>query len=139
MEDCIFCKIVAGQIPCFKIYEDEMTLAFLDINPVTRGHTLVIPKRHSADLYDVEIRDLAAVHQSSRRIIHAIKQSMDPVGVAIVQLNGRGVNQIIMHYHVHLIPRGADEPELTVSHMGAKEGDMDALKNVAEKIAAAVM
>jgi len=138
MEACIFCKIVKGEIPCSKVYEDDATLAFLDINPVTEGHTLVIPKHHSENLYEVPLEDLASVHRATQIVVRAIRNALDPIGVALVQLNGRGVNQIIMHYHVHLIPRSADDPELVVSDMGAKEMDQEALSRTAKKIADAI-
>ncbi len=139
MEDCIFCKIVKGEMPCFKIYEDAHTLAFPDINPVTTGHTLVIPKNHYENLYEIAPEDLAAVHESAQKVMHGIRQALDPIGVAVLQLNGRGVNQVVMHYHVHLIPRAADDPPLALSDCGAKPADMDQLKETAEKIAAVVM
>lgn len=138
MEECTFCKIVKGEIPSFKIYEDEYTLAFPDINPVSEGHTLIVPKRHSENLFEIPTEDLTAVHRATQIVIHAIQDALNPIGVAVVQLNGRGVNQIIMHYHVHLIPRAANEPPLVVSDMGAKEADMNALKQTADKIAAAI-
>jgi len=68
-------------------------------------------------------------------VIRGLREALDPIGVAVLQLNGRGVNQVVMHYHVHLIPRSADEPQPAVSHCGAKPGDMDSLKEIAEKIA----
>ncbi len=138
MEECTFCKIVKGEIPSFKIYEDEYTLAFPDINPVSEGHTLVIPKRHSENLFEIPAEDLIAVHQATQIVIHAIQNALNPIGVAVVQLNGKGVNQIIMHYHVHLVPRAADGPPLVVSDMGAKQANMDSLKQTADKIAAAI-
>jgi len=138
MEDCIFCKIVKGEMPCFKIYEDDHTLAFPDINPVTRGHTLVIPKNHHENLFEIASEDLTAVHRSTQKVIHGIQKALNPIGVAVLQLNGRGVNQVVMHYHVHLIPRAADDPPLALSDCGAKPGDMDELKETAEKIAAVV-
>lgn len=138
MEDCIFCKIVKGEMPCFKIYEDDHTLAFPDINPVTRGHTLVIPKNHHENLFEIAPEDLTAVHRSAQKVIHGIQKALNPIGVAVLQLNGRGVNQVVMHYHVHLIPRAADDPPLALSDCGAKPGDMDELKETAEKIASVV-
>jgi histidine triad (HIT) family protein len=138
MEDCIFCKIVKGEIPCFKVYEDNSVLAFEDINPISEGHTLIIPKRHAENLWEIPSDDLAAIHLASQKIIHAIKEALNPKGVAVLQLNGRGVNQLVMHYHLHLMPRTADSAELPVSCWDLKEGDMEAIKKTAEKIASAV-
>lgn len=138
MEDCIFCKIVRGEIPCFKVYEDDNVLAFEDINPVSEGHTLIIPKRHAENLWEIPSEDLTAIHQASQKIIHAIREALQPSGVALLQLNGRGVNQVVMHYHLHLMPRADDGPELPVSCWELKPGDMEAIKKTAEKIASAL-
>jgi len=138
MEDCIFCKIVKGELPGFKVYEDERVLAFEDINPVTEGHTLVIPKAHAENLWEITDEDLAAVQLASKKVIHAIRSALKPLGVVAVQLNGRAVNQVIMHYHLHLIPRLEGSPELQWTGWEMKPGNMDVIKATAEKIAAAV-
>ncbi len=138
MEDCIFCKIVKGEIPCFKVYEDDRVLAFSDINPIAEGHTLIIPKKHAENLWEIPGEDLSAIHLASQKIIQAIREALDPTGVAVLQLNGRGVNQVVMHYHLHLMPRTADSPELPVSCWDLKEGDMEAIKETSEKIASAM-
>jgi histidine triad (HIT) family protein len=137
MEECIFCKIIRGEIPCHQVYEDENNIAFLDINPVTEGHSLVVPKNHAENLYEISAEDLASVHQASQRVIRAIRQALQPTGVAVVQLNGRGVNQIIMHYHVHLIPRPQGSAPLVVSDMGAQAANQESLRKIAEKVSAA--
>ena len=137
MEDCIFCKIIKGEIPCFKVYEDEKCLAFADINPIAEGHTLIIPKKHAENLFEITDESLAAVHMASKKVIQGIKDALNPIGVAALQLNGRGVNQVVMHYHLHLIPRLEGNPALPM-HWELKQGDMDAIGQTAEKIAAAV-
>ncbi|MGD8388193.1 MAG: HIT family protein [Desulfobacteraceae bacterium] len=139
MEDCLFCKIARGEIPCYKVYEDDRVIAFADINPVSEGHSLVVPKAHAENLYEISSEDLAAVHLAAQRILHAMKKALNPLGVAVLQLNGKGVNQIVMHYHVHLIPRVSGAPELPVSHWGAEPGDPEVLKATADKIAAALV
>ena len=138
MEDCIFCKIIKGEIPSFKVYEDNKVLAFEDINPISQGHTLVIPKRHAQDLWEIPGDDLSAVHLASQKIIQAIKDTLNPSGVACLQLNGRGVNQVVMHYHLHLIPRTSGEFELPMTTWEMKAGDMEAIRHTSEKIAAAI-
>jgi histidine triad (HIT) family protein len=138
MEDCIFCKIINGEIPCFKVYEDDKVLAFEDINPISRGHTLVIPKRHAPDLWEIPDTDLSAVHLASQKISRAIKAALDPAGVVCLQLNGRGVNQVVMHYHLHLIPRSPEGAELPMTTWELKEGDMEEIKLTADKIGAAI-
>ncbi|HDZ91019.1 MAG: HIT family protein [Deltaproteobacteria bacterium] len=138
MEDCIFCKIVRGDIPSFRVYEDEKVFAFADINPISTGHTLIIPKRHSRDLWEIPEDDLSAVHLASIKIIRAIREVLKPTGVACVQLNGPGANQVVLHYHLHLVPRMEGDPELPVATWEIREGDMEAVKETARRIAAAV-
>ena len=138
MEGCIFCKIVQGQIPCVKIYEDDRVLAFADINPITRGHTLIIPKAHAENLWQIDEEDLLAVQRASKKIAAAIQASLKPDGIACLQLNGRAVNQVVMHYHFHLIPRCSSEPELKMTAWELVPGDMDQIKQTAASIAAAL-
>ncbi len=138
MEDCIFCKIIKGEIPSFKVYEDDKVIAFEDINPISQGHTLIIPRQHAQDLWEIGPEALSAVHLASKKIIQAIKGALNPSGVACLQLNGPGANQVVMHYHLHLIPRPEDGPELPVTSWELKPGNMDAIKGTAEKIAAAI-
>lgn len=138
MEDCVFCKIAKGEIPSFKVYENDRVLAFEDINPISEGHTLIIPKAHAENLWEIPPEDLTAIHLASRKLIHAIGEALNPDGVAVLQLNGRGANQLVMHYHLHLMPRKAGGPELPVTNWPLKEGDMAAIKATAEKIAAVV-
>lgn len=138
MENCIFCKIVRGDLPCFKVYEDENVLAFQDINPISEGHTLIIPKKHAENLWDISPEDLAAIHLASQKVARAMKKTLRPIGLAALQLNGRGANQAVMHYHLHLVPRKSGTPALTITEWDLKPGNMAALKELAEKIAAAV-
>ena len=138
MDDCIFCKIVAGEIPCFKIHEDDRVLCFADINPITDGHSLIIPKAHHENIWEIPAEDLTAIHRVSKQIAGAMKTALDPAGIAVLQLNGRAVNQVVMHYHLHLIPRAADAPELTMTAWDLKPGDMDRIQATAGRIAAAI-
>ena len=138
MKDCIFCKIVKGEIPSFKVYEDDRIFAFEDINPITTGHTLVIPKHHAENIWEMSEDDLVAISLASKKIAAAIKAVLNPAGIACIQLNGRAVNQVVMHYHFHLIPRSEEEPELTMTQWELVPGDMDRIKNVGEKIAAVI-
>ena len=138
MEGCIFCKIVRGEIPCFKILEDDRVLSFADVNPINAGHTLIIPKRHAENIWEIDGEDLAAIHLASLKIARAMKTSLDPDGIAFLQLNGRAVNQVVMHYHLHLIPRKSSDPKLTMTEWELVPGDMTAIGKTAEKIAAAI-
>ncbi len=138
MEDCIFCKIVKGEIPSFKVFEDDRVLAFMDINPISPGHTLIIPKNHAANLKEISEEDLAAVHRASKKVMAGIESALNASGVACVQLNGRGVNQVVMHYHLHLIPKVPEGPDLPVSKWEIVPGDMNEINGNAEKISSAI-
>ncbi len=138
MEGCIFCKIVRGEIPCFKILEDDRVLSFADVNPINTGHTLIIPKRHAENIWEIDGEDLAAIHLASLKIAKAMKTSLNPDGIALLQLNGRAVNQVVMHYHLHLIPRKSSDPKLTMTEWELVPGDMTAIGKTAEAIAAAI-
>ena len=138
MEGCIFCKIVRGEIPSFKVYEDERVYAFADINPITDGHTLIIPKAHAENLWEMSDKNMTAVGRASKKIAKAMQAVLGPVGIAVLQLNGKVVNQVVMHYHMHLIPKAADGPALKMTEWELIPGDMDKVKSIGEKIAAAV-
>ncbi|MBN2112490.1 HIT family protein [Candidatus Woesearchaeota archaeon] len=105
MENCIFCKIIKGEIPCTKIYEDSKVLAFLDIGPVNKGHTLVVPKEHHETLLDMPDDLLAGVAKATKKIAKAVKEGMKVNGFNVLQSNYRVSGQIVPHYHVHIIPR----------------------------------
>jgi histidine triad (HIT) family protein len=138
MEDCIFCKIIKGEIPSFKVYEDDQVLAFMDINPISPGHALIIPKNHTANLAEISDGDLSAVHRASKKVMVGIEKALGASGVACVQLNGKGVNQVVMHYHLHLIPKVPGGPDLPVSKWEIIPGDMGEINATAEKISAAL-
>jgi len=138
MEDCIFCKIVGGHLPCFKIFENDSVLAFGDINPISRGHSLVIPKVHAENIWEISVEDLTEVHRAARSIASAIVKTLGPAGIACVQLNGGEVNQVVMHYHLHMIPRVQGAPSFPACEWEPAGGDMDEIKKTAEMIASAV-
>ena len=103
--DCIFCKIVRGEIPSKKVYEDKDTLAFLDINPANPGHTLVVPKKHSEDITKSDEEDIANVMRVVKNITTNLKEKMNAIGVNVMQNNGKPAGQIVAHTHFHVIPR----------------------------------
>jgi len=138
MEDCIFCKIIKGEIPSFKVYEDEKVFAFEDINPISPGHTLVIPKNHAENIWEISEEDLVAVQRASKKIARGIKEALNVDGIACMQLNGRAVHQEVMHYHLHLVPRRVDQPDLPIAAWEIKPGNMDEIKERAEKISVAI-
>lgn len=103
--DCIFCKIIAGEIPGAKVYEDDYVLAFLDISQVTEGHTLVIPKNHQENIYDLSEEDASHVFQAVPKVARALKKSFNLSGLNMLNNNGQFAGQSVFHFHVHLLPR----------------------------------
>jgi histidine triad (HIT) family protein len=103
--DCIFCRIVAGQLPSVSLYEDEHSKAFMDINPVARGHALVISKVHAATVLDIPLPILQAVCGTAQRVARAIEAAFHPDGITILQSNGPGAAQSVSHFHMHVLPR----------------------------------
>jgi histidine triad (HIT) family protein len=136
--ECIFCKIVRGEIPCFKIAETDRVLVFADINPINGGHTLIIPKNHAENLLEIDPEDLSAVHHTSIEVARAMKTALDAEGIACLQLNGKAVNQLVMHYHLHLIPRASNDPKIALTEWELVPGDMKTIEETAGKIAAAM-
>jgi len=134
MAECVFCKIVKGELPCFKVYEDERVLAFEDINPIAEGHTLIIPKKHAENLWEISKEDLAAIHLVSKKVAHALREVLKPSGIAVLQLNGQGAKQVVMHYHLHLVPRIPGTPPLPITNWDLRPGDKEALRKTTEKI-----
>jgi histidine triad (HIT) family protein len=109
MTDCVFCKVRDGQIPSMKIFEDDKTLAIMDINPVNSGHCLVITKAHAPSLFEAEIEDLQAAIATAQRVALAIREALKPDGLNMLQANGAAAFQSVLHYHLHLIPRWAND------------------------------
>jgi histidine triad (HIT) family protein len=108
--DCIFCKIVAGELPGAIIDEDERTIAFMDINPATRGHALVIPRKHARDLLEIEPDELAAVAVAAQRLAARMHERLAPDGVNLINSCGRAAWQTVFHFHIHVIPRYEGDP-----------------------------
>jgi histidine triad (HIT) family protein len=101
----VFCKIRDGQIPSTRVYEDERTIAFMDINPLNEGHTLVIPRAHAATLFETDEADLRAAIATAKRVATAIRAALRPDGLNLLQANGVAAFQSVLHFHFHLIPR----------------------------------
>ncbi len=130
--DCLFCKIIAGEIPCFKLFENDETLAFMDINPANEGHALVIPKEHATDVYTVSDSAIAATIATAKKIAAAIDKTLNPDGLNLLQCNGPAAAQSVFHFHMHVLPRReGDELKL---NWGLRPGDMDAIGALAERI-----
>lgn len=114
MDNCIFCKIIKGDIPSTKIYEDDHVLAFLDISQVTKGHTLVIPKRHIKDLYEMDEDTASHLFRVVPKITRAIMDAMGAKGLNVAINNREVAGQTVFHSHIHLIPRYSDQDGFTI-------------------------
>ena len=108
--DCLFCKIVAGEIPATRVAEDDRTVAFMDINPATRGHLLVVPRAHATDLLEVPQEDLAACLAAAQDLAGRQRERLGADGVNLLNSCGAAAWQTVFHFHVHVIPRYADDP-----------------------------
>jgi histidine triad (HIT) family protein len=108
--DCLFCKILAGELPATVVDEDERTVAFMDINPATRGHALVVPRAHTADLLEVSDGDLEACALAARRLAARMKDRLGADGINLLNSCGSVAWQTVFHFHVHVVPRYADDP-----------------------------
>jgi histidine triad (HIT) family protein len=130
--DCIFCKIVSGEIPSYKIDENDKTIAFMDINPWTRGHALVIPKEHSRNIYDVDPDDLAAIHKTGQRVAKRMRDRLNCEGINTLQSSEPVAMQTIFHTHVHVIPRYSDDGLRLPAH--PQPADQEELAALAEEL-----
>ena len=130
--DCLFCKIVAGEVPSTMVDEDERTIAFMDINPATRGHALVVPREHSRDLLQVPDEDLAACAAAARRLARRASERMGAAGVKLLNSCGPAAWQTVFHFHVHVIPRYEDDP-LKLPWV-PEQGDADEIAAVAREL-----
>ena len=131
-QDCIFCKILAGELPALIVDEDERTIAFMDIAPATRGHALVIPRAHSTDLLSIEPADLAAVALAAQRLATRAKVRLGADGVNLLNACGRAAWQTVFHFHVHVIPRYEDDP-LRLPWVPS-EGDREQIQAAAQEL-----
>src|SRR5262245_45810839 len=134
--DCVFCKIRDGQIPSMKIAEDERTICFMDINPLSPGHCLVITKQHAATLFEADPVDLGAAITAAKRVALAIRQALKPDGLNMLQANGTAAFQSVPHFHLHLIPRWANDGKGFDWKLVA--GDRAAIEQNSERIRAAL-
>ncbi len=109
-QDCIFCKIVAGELPATIVDEDERTIAFMDINPATRGHALVVPRHHAPDLLSIDAEELAAVAGAAQRLASRAKERLKADGINVINSCGAAAWQTVFHFHLHVIPRYQGDP-----------------------------
>jgi len=131
--DCIFCKIIDGEIPAIKVLDEELVVAFMDINPSNQGHMLIVPKKHAENIFEISESDLAATVKAVKRCANAVKEALNAEGITILQLNGKASDQIIPHFHIHIIPRWENDG-LPVSTWEMKPGDMKEINDIARKV-----
>lgn len=118
MNDCIFCKIIKGEIPSYKVYEDETVLVFLDINPEAVGHMLIIPKKHYENIDDIDMDTLTHINETAKKMHTLLKEKLNIDGMSVVQNNGCA--QDVKHYHMHIKPRYINSPNLSVEEVFKK-------------------
>jgi histidine triad (HIT) family protein len=130
--ECIFCQIVAGEVPATIIDEDERTVAFMDLSPATRGHALVIPREHATDLLSIPLEDLDACMRGAQRLAHRAKEALGAEGINLLNSCGAAAWQTVFHFHIHVIPRYGGDPLQLPWTPGP--GDMDAIKAAGEEL-----
>lgn len=133
-DDCLFCRIVAGELPATRVHEDERTLAFMDIAPWTRGHVLVVPKAHAADLGEISDEDLAAVAAAARRIALLQRERLGAEGNNLLNSFGAAAWQSVFHFHLHVVPRYAGDGMRLPAHPGAG-GDAEDIRAAGQELA----
>ncbi|MFL5908123.1 MAG: HIT family protein [Solirubrobacterales bacterium] len=130
--DCLFCAIIAGSIPSQTIDSDDRTVAFMDINPATPGHALVVPRVHSADLMEIEEEDLTASVLAAQRLARRMKEVLDADGIDLINACGAAAWQTVFHFHIHVVPRYEDDP-LKLPWV-PEAGDADEIARIAERL-----
>jgi histidine triad (HIT) family protein len=131
--DCIFCKIVAGEIPAVTVLDEDRVLAFMDINPASRGHMLVVPKNHAENIFEISEADLSAVMGAVKKCAGAVKEALGAEGITILQLNGTASDQLVPHLHVHIMPRW-EKDGMSVSRWEMGKADIGELQEIARNI-----
>lgn len=131
--DCIFCKIINGSIPCYKIYEDDFVLAFLDISQASRGHTLVVPKKHYANSLECDDVTLAHLYKVANELGRKLVSKLDAKGMNILTNINEVAGQSVKHFHVHLLPRYSNEDGVNIHFIDSKPS-MDELKKICELV-----
>lgn len=131
-DDNIFAKILRGEMPCVKVYEDGNILSFMDVFPQSKGHTLVVPKAPSRNLLETNAKDIGRLFGTTQRIAKAVEAALKPDGIRIMQFNGAPAGQTVFHTHVHIIP--CFDGAKPIAHGGGAMADMDELNSLAAKI-----
>jgi len=134
--DCIFCKIIKGEVPAHKVYEDEHALAFLDINPNSVGHTLVIPKTHFEDIFALSEEVIPSLFEAVQKVAAAVKQATKADGINIAMNNGKAAGQDVFHSHFHIIPRHEGDWKVHHQHVKYAKGQAE---ETSKKIASSLL
>ena len=137
VNDCIFCSIVAGTSDCLEIYQDEATLAFMDINPANDGHCLVIPKAHFENVFDMPPSDFGTVASTAANVARAVNEVLRPGGINLTQANGEAAGQSVLHVHIHVLPRRTSDNLLmnwSRDGNGDRRFDRDRIAEIAERL-----
>ena len=132
-DDCPFCKIASGEATASIVYEDDTVLVFMDLNPASVGHTLVVPKKHYENIYDVPEKLLAELAVVVKRVCVAVKKTVDADGIRVIQLNGVAAGQVVMHLHFHVIPT-VSKAGVVMGHRGRLTPERRDLDETARKI-----
>ncbi len=127
MENCIFCKIIAGEIPSATVYEDDDVKAILDVNPAARGHVIVLPKKHASDVFSIPDEDLSKAICVAKKVAAALKEAYKCDGVNILQNNGEAAGQTVFHLHIHVIPRFEGDTISVKWKQGEMPADLDVI------------
>ncbi len=136
---CVFCRIVAGELPSTKLHEDERTLAFMDINPITPGHALVIVKPHRENVFELDEEECVAVMRTSKKVADAIRRGLEPDGLNLFQANGLAAFQTVFHFHMHVLPRYLGDPiQPPVGLLSGRKGDPEEIRKQAERIRSSI-
>jgi len=131
--DCPFCKIALGKAPASIVYEDINVMAFMDLSPASRGHTLVVPREHYENIYEIPEKLLAEIATVVKRVCVAVKKTVDADGIKVIQLNGRAAGQVVMHIHVHVIP-AFSRADAVMGHRGRLTQERKELDETARRI-----
>ena len=136
MADCVFCLIRDGQIPSIRLFEDDRTMAFMDINPGNEGHALTVTKAHAPTIFEIDDADLQAVALAAKRLARAVHAALQPDGLNLLQTNGAAAGNTVPHFHIHVLPRWTDDGKLRFWR--PEPSDPARLRVVAERIRAAL-
>jgi histidine triad (HIT) family protein len=134
---CVFCAIVAGTVPAERVYEDASVVAIMDIHPAATGHVLVIPRRHSPDLWHIEVADAEQAMAASVKVAGMIRRALAPDGINLVHASGRAAWQTVFHFHLHLVPRRAGDGLVPPWSLGQPRAEDARLRAVADQIRSA--